>query len=400
MSQDMISRVDDLWKELKIPVCMAAYVGDKYEEQDERILVIGERMDVADKITPEQFYENKNGLSTGQQHWFNYRSAVKLRKDILFRNIERSLKKAGYSMEDIAMFNFFQRPMLEHEDVDAGIDIEMGMKICHRAIELLRPTKVVIASNMVVGLLESSHTRFFHDEFRNFAGNFNFKYIGVSNPLSNYRDRERFENFIMHGQERFRLLSEQFQTAIDRRDLDELIRIAKDFQAEVVFMNNKRQGKCGKVKTEEEVEPAIRTAFKECGTILAEEAVSGREVTCGAYKFNGRICALPVTEIVTDREFFDFEAKYLGESQEICPARISETLTSKIQNLTESIYSYMGCRGIVRMDYIITEKEDIYFLEVNTVPGMTKMSLVPNMLRTAGIDIKDFITSLIEEAGR
>jgi len=155
-----------------------------------------------------------------------------------------------------------------------------------------------------------------------------------------------------------------------------------------------------KVKTEEEVEPAIRTAFKECGTILAEEAVSGREVTCGAYKFNGRICALPVTEIVTDREFFDFEAKYLGESQEICPARISETLTSKIQNLTESIYSYMGCRGIVRMDYIVTEKEDIYFLEVNTVPGMTKMSLVPNMLRTAGIDIKDFITSLIEEAGR
>ena len=140
--------------------------------------------------------------------------------------------------------------------------------------------------------------------------------------------------------------------------------------------------------------------LKECGTILAEEAVSGREVTCGAYKFNGRICALPVTEIVTDREFFDFEAKYLGESQEICPARISETLTSKIQNLTESIYSYMGCRGIVRMDYIITEKEDIYFLEVNTVPGMTKMSLVPNMLRTAGIDIKDFITSLIEEAGR
>ena len=257
MSQDMISRVDDLWKELKIPVCMAAYVGDKYEEQDERILVIGERMDVADKIPPERFYGNENGLSTGEQHWLNYRSAVKLRKDLLFRNIERSLKKAGYSMDDIAMFNFFQRPMLEHEDVDAGIDIEMGMKICHRAIELLRPTKVVIASNMVAGLLEGSHTRFFHDEFRNFAGSFSFKYIGVSDPLSNYRDRERFENFIMHGQERFRLLSEQFQTAIDRRDLDELIRLAKDFQAEVVFMNNKRQGKCGKVKTEADKEKYI-----------------------------------------------------------------------------------------------------------------------------------------------
>ena len=114
--------------------------------------------------------------------------------------------------------------------------------------------------------------------------------------------------------------------------------------------------------------------------------------------FHGKITALPVTEIVTEREFFDYEAKYLGESQEICPARITPALSAKIQNLTEQIYSYMGCRGVVRMDYIVTEKEDIYFLETNTVPGMTEMSLVPNMLKVAGIDIKDFITSLIEEA--
>ena len=153
-----------------------------------------------------------------------------------------------------------------------------------------------------------------------------------------------------------------------------------------------------KVKTEKDLQAAIDKAFKECGTILAEEAISGREMTCGVFMFHGKITALPVTEIVTDREFFDYEAKYLGESQEICPARITPTLSAKIQNLTESIYSYMGCRGVVRMDYIVTEKEDIYFLETNTVPGMTEMSLVPNMLRVAGIDIKDFITSLIEEA--
>lgn len=153
-----------------------------------------------------------------------------------------------------------------------------------------------------------------------------------------------------------------------------------------------------KVKDEKDVEDAIQTAFKECDTVLAEGAIAGREMTCGVYKFNGRINALPVTEIVTGREFFDYEAKYLGESQEICPARITPALSAKIQNLTERIYSYMGCRGIVRMDYIVTENEDVYFLEANTVPGMTEMSLVPNMLKVAGIGIKDFISSLIEEA--
>lgn len=153
-----------------------------------------------------------------------------------------------------------------------------------------------------------------------------------------------------------------------------------------------------KVKDEGALQQAIDNAFCECGTILAEEAISGREMTCGVYKFQGRICALPVTEIVTGREFFDYQAKYLGESQEICPAEITPALSAKIQNLSERIYSYMGCRGIVRMDYIVTENEDIYFLEVNTVPGMTEMSLVPKMLLAAGIGIKDFITSLIEES--
>lgn len=286
MSQDMISRVDDLWKELKIPVCMAAYVGEKYEEQDEKILVIGDGMYVADEITPEQFYGNENGLSTGQQQWLNYRAAVKLRKDRFFRNIERSLKKAGYSMNDIAMFNFFQRPIFsvkagDHKYLDAGIDIEMGVKVCHGAIELLRPTKVVIASRKVAGILEQNH-------FWTFAENANFKYIWVSNPSSLYwnrpqsgqlySSREMFENFIMHGQERFRLLSDQFEIAIARQDLEELIRLAKDFRAEVAFMNKKREGKCGKAKTPEDQEKYVinckkaritKKANKVCSVITA-----------------------------------------------------------------------------------------------------------------------------------
>lgn len=153
-----------------------------------------------------------------------------------------------------------------------------------------------------------------------------------------------------------------------------------------------------KVKCEEELEPALQKAFTECDTILAEAAVKGREMTNGIYKLHGMIHHLPVTEIITKREYFDYEAKYLGESEEVCPANISPALRSKIQNLSQRIYSYMGCNGIVRMDYIVDDKEDIYFLEVNTVPGMTRMSLVPKMLEAEGIAMKDFVSSLLEEA--
>ena len=289
MPQDLISRVDELWKELKIPVCMAAYVGEKYEEQDERILVIGESMYVEHEIKPDQFYGNENDLSAGEQQLLNYRAAVKLRKSRFFRNIERSLNKAGYSMDDVAMFNFFQRPTSDHALVHSVInqkDIEIGVKTCHKAIELLRPTKVIVMSKKIVTLLEMHHSQYFSDEFWTFAGNAYFKYIWVSHPSSFlwnklqpgqlYSSRENFENFIMHGQDRFRLLSEQFESAIGRRDLDELIRLAKDFQAEVVFMDKKRKGKCGVVKTKEDEEKyfinckkarVAKKANKVCGIV-------------------------------------------------------------------------------------------------------------------------------------
>ncbi|MBQ5803313.1 MAG: D-alanine--D-alanine ligase [Bacteroidales bacterium] len=154
-----------------------------------------------------------------------------------------------------------------------------------------------------------------------------------------------------------------------------------------------------KVKREEELDQAIKSAFKECNSIIIEECITGREMTNGIYRKNGEVVTLPVTEIVTNREFFDYEAKYLGMSNEICPAPISDELTKDIQELTAKIYKYMGCDGLVRIDYIV-KGYDIYFLEINTIPGMTAMSLVPAQVRAAGIDMGDFFTALIEEADK
>lgn len=150
-----------------------------------------------------------------------------------------------------------------------------------------------------------------------------------------------------------------------------------------------------KVSREEDLEQAIRMAFTEYDCILIEECITGREMNNGVYCDKGEIVALPVTEIVTAREFFDYQAKYLGESEEICPAPISEELAADIRELSRKIYNYLGCRGLVRMDYIV-KGYDIYFLEINTVPGMTPMSLVPGQVRASGMEMKDFLTTLIE----
>lgn len=152
-----------------------------------------------------------------------------------------------------------------------------------------------------------------------------------------------------------------------------------------------------KVKSMEEIEPAVERAFLENDAVMAEEAIVGREVTNGIYTDRGKIVNLPVTEIVTEREFFDFEAKYQGLSKEICPAPLPPHITEQIQQMTTHIYTFMGCSGLVRMDYII-KGEEIYFLEMNMVPGMTPMSLIPAQVRAAGIEIQEFFTALIESA--
>ena len=152
-----------------------------------------------------------------------------------------------------------------------------------------------------------------------------------------------------------------------------------------------------KVKKAEDFENAVEQAFAEGKTVLAERFIPGRELTDAVY-FNGKeLVALPVIEIVTKNEFFDYDAKYNGFSEEICPAPISEELTRTIQNASVKIYERLGCSGVVRVDYILSE-DGLYFLEVNTIPGMTSASLVPKMVRTAGLDITDFLTEIIENS--
>lgn len=152
-----------------------------------------------------------------------------------------------------------------------------------------------------------------------------------------------------------------------------------------------------KVKKAEDLAPAMDLAFSEGGTVLIEESITGRELQDAVY-FNGReIVALPVIEIVSENEFFDYDAKYNGKSQEICPARISDAERELIQETSRKIYARLACSGVVRIDYILSP-EGLYFLEINTIPGMTAASLVPKQVRTAGMDMTDFLTEIIENS--
>ena len=145
----------------------------------------------------------------------------------------------------------------------------------------------------------------------------------------------------------------------------------------------------------EDLGAAIRYAFSENHTVLIEQGVSGRELTCAAYFDGEKVATLPLIEIVTDNEYFDYDAKYNGHSEEVCPAPVEETVREQVQQTTRSIYTRLGCKGLVRMDYILAE-DGLYFLEVNTIPGMTSASLVPRMIRTAGLDITAFLSTIIE----
>ena len=151
-----------------------------------------------------------------------------------------------------------------------------------------------------------------------------------------------------------------------------------------------------KVKSIEQVQPAIATAFAEGEEVMIEAFMSGTEITCGIYKTKNKTQVLPVTEVVSENEFFDYDAKYKGQVQEITPARISVSLTERVQKLTSAIYDILGCKGIVRIDYIISEGDVINLLEVNTTPGMTTTSFIPQQVAAAGLEIKDVMTEIIE----
>lgn len=152
-----------------------------------------------------------------------------------------------------------------------------------------------------------------------------------------------------------------------------------------------------KVKEFEKLEPAIEVAFKESRTILIESEMKGREVACGIVKTSGREIVFPVTEIVSKNEFFDFEAKYTpGMSEEITPAQLPEKVTQTIQTLTSRIYDHLGCKGIVRVDFIIVGDKP-HFLEVNSVPGMTAESILPQQATAYGISHEELYSLVIED---
>lgn len=153
-----------------------------------------------------------------------------------------------------------------------------------------------------------------------------------------------------------------------------------------------------KVKTKEEIQPAIAKAFEEAQEVLVEAFMKGTELTCGCYKTRDKSVVFPITEVVSHNEYFDYKAKYNGESDEITPARISDGLTDRVQKLTSAIYDILGAQGIIRVDYIITEGEKINLLEVNTTPGMTATSFIPQQVRAAGLDIREVMTDIIENA--
>ena len=152
-----------------------------------------------------------------------------------------------------------------------------------------------------------------------------------------------------------------------------------------------------KVKTKEDIQPAIEKAFKESDEVMIEAFMKGTEITCGCYKTKDKEVVFPITEVVTGNEFFDYDAKYNGQVEEITPARIPEETAERVRLLTSAIYDILGCSGIIRIDYIITEGEKVNLLEINTTPGMTATSFIPQQVRAAGLDIKDVMTDIIED---
>jgi D-alanine-D-alanine ligase len=153
-----------------------------------------------------------------------------------------------------------------------------------------------------------------------------------------------------------------------------------------------------KVKTPDQLVPAIDKAFDEDNEVIIEEFIQGGEFTCGVFKSASESLVLPITEIVSKNEFFDFEAKYTqGVTDEITPARLSDAETNECQQLSSKIYDLLGCHGVVRIDYLLRNGV-FYFMEINTVPGMSRESIVPQQVAAYGLTITDFYSRLIDDA--
>jgi D-alanine-D-alanine ligase len=154
-----------------------------------------------------------------------------------------------------------------------------------------------------------------------------------------------------------------------------------------------------KVNTAAELAPAIEKAFNEDTQVLVEEFISGREFTIGVFKSKGVLTVLPITEITTENEFFDFEAKYQGKSKEITPAMITDTMFKDLTEAAKKVYNILNCRGVVRIDFIYDETAaKAYMLEVNTVPGQSEASVIPQQVRALGWNLTDFYATIVEDA--
>ncbi len=151
-----------------------------------------------------------------------------------------------------------------------------------------------------------------------------------------------------------------------------------------------------KVKNKDQLAPAIRKAMMESDMVMVESYLEGTEITMGCYKTKQKAVFFPPTEVVTKNEFFDYDAKYNGQVEEITPARISDELTERVRKITSHIYDILHCNGIIRIDYIISKEGHISMLEVNTTPGMTATSFIPQQVRAAGLDIKDVLSDIVE----
>jgi D-alanine-D-alanine ligase len=151
-----------------------------------------------------------------------------------------------------------------------------------------------------------------------------------------------------------------------------------------------------KVKNKDQLAPAIRKAMLESPEIMVEQYLEGTEITNGLYKTHDKTVIFPITEVVTSNEFFDYDAKYNGQVQEITPARISEDIARRVREISSHIYDILHCNGIIRIDYIVSKEGKISMLEVNTTPGMTPTSFIPQQVRAAGLSMTDVLTEIVE----
>jgi D-alanine-D-alanine ligase len=188
-------------------------------------------------------------------------------------------------------------------------------------------------------------------------------------------------------------LFEQESTAVAR--------IQEELQLPLFIKPNNGGSSIGmsKVKTWEELPEALDKAFAEDTQVLVEEFVSGREFSVGIFKAIGQVTVLPSTEIVSSKEFFDYEAKYVpGVCEEITPGRMNSEEVARVERISKKVYAVLNCKGAVRIDYFLQEDTGaFYFIEINTVPGQTETSLISQQVRATGMELRDFYTLLIEE---